>query len=715
MTSPESPSKPADTRDLDKLAIDTIRTLAIDAVQKADSGHAGAPMGLAPVAYTLWTRFLHYDPSDPHWPGRDRFVLSCGHASMLLYAILHLTGVEETDRHGRKTGRPAVSLEDIENFRELGSVCAGHPEYGLATGVETTTGPLGQGCASSVGMAISQKWLSSRYDAPDRKLFDYDVYAICSDGDMMEGIASEAASTAGHLRLSNLCWIWDNNTVTIEGHTELAFDEDVAERFRGYGWMTVTVDDANDCEAFARAVDTFKATDDRPTLIVVKSVIGYGSPNKQGTSKIHSDPLGVEEVRLTKQAYGWDPDKTFFVPDGVPDHFGGQVRERGARLRADWNKAFEALNGGQAGLARELQTMFAGDLPQGWDADLPVFAADAKGIASREASGKTINALAGKLPWLMGGSADLAPSTKTKIDAEGSFEANQWGGRNLHFGVREHAMGAIANGMAVSKLRPYTGTFLVFSDYMKGAMRLAALMEAPVVFVFTHDSIGVGQDGPTHQPIEQLIGLRAIPGMRVFRPGDANETAQAWRFALAHPDKPAVLALSRQALPTLDRTRYAAADGVARGGYVVAGDPNETPRVILIATGSELHLAIEAHERLSSEGVKARVVSLPSWEVFEEQDKAYRDQVLPPKVTARVAVEAGSAMGWDRYAGHAGEIIAMHSFGSSAPIGDLMKKFGFTADHVYEAARRQLEGAGGDAPARVDDRPTSQTHGGAEQ
>ena len=701
--------------DLDQLTINTIRTLTIDAVQKAESGHPGAPMGLAPVAYTLWSRFLRYDPAAPHWPARDRFVLSCGHASMLLYSLLHLAGVEETDRRGQKTGRAAVSLDDIMHFRELGSVCAGHPEFGLATGVETTTGPLGQGAGSSVGMAIAQKWLASRYDAGKRGLFDYDVYALCSDGDMMEGVASEAASLAGHLRLPNLCWVWDDNTVTIEGHTELAFNEDVAARFRAYGWMTVTVDDANDCEAFARAVETFKATDDRPTLIVVKSVIGFGSPHRQGTSKIHSDPLGPEEVRLTKEAYGWPADRSFYVPDGVAEHFGGALRERGGRVRAAWDKAMAALSDAEPALGRELQTLLAGDLPQGWDADLPVFPADAKGMASREASGKVLNALAGRLPWLIGGSADLAPSTKTKLEAESSFEAGQWGGRNLHFGVREHAMGAAANGMAVSGLRPYAGTFLVFSDYMKGAMRLSSLMEAPVTYIFTHDSIGVGQDGPTHQPIEQLASLRSIPGVHVFRPGDANETAQAWRYILAHPHRPGVLVLSRQALPTLDRSRFASAEGVARGGYVLCGDEARTPQVILIATGSEVPLAVEAFERLKAEGVGVRVVSMPSWEIFEEQDKAWRDQVLPPAVTARVTIEAASPIGWDRYAGHAGEIIAMRSFGSSAPIGDLLKKFGFTADNVYHAARRQIDGSSGGGPASVSGSQSSATRGGPEQ
>ena len=678
--------------DLDLLAIDTIRTLAIDAVEKAASGHAGAPMAMAPVGYTLWNRFLRYDPADPAWPNRDRFVLSAGHGSMLLYALLHLTGVVALDEAGRPRNSPAVSLDDIKAFRELGSVCPGHPEHGITTGVETTTGPLGQGAGNSVGMAIAQAWLAARYNKPGATLFDYNVYALCSDGDFMEGVASEAASLAGHLRLSKLCWIWDDNTVTIEGHTELAFSEDVAERFRGYGWATRVVDDANDCEAFARAVESFLATDDRPTLIVVKSVIGYGSPHKQGTSKAHSDPLGEAEVKLTKEAYGWPADAQFLVPDGVKERFTASLRERGGKQRAAWREMFDRYAKGEGGSAAELNAMWAGDLPQGWDGDIPTFPADPKGMATREASGKVLNAIAPRIPWLIGGSADLSPSTKTRLefDGAGDFEPRVPAGRNLHFGVREHVMGSIANGMAVSKLRPYTGTFLIFSDYMRPPTRLAALMELPVAFVFSHDSIGLGQDGPTHQPIEQLAALRAIPHMIVLRPGDANETAQAWRVILAQSEKPACLILSRQAMPTLDRTRYAPADGVAKGGYVLAGGRDERPEVILIATGAEVGLAVGAYERLVAEGIAARVVSLPSWELFEAQDRAWRDHVLPPAVTARVAVEAASPLGWDRYAGPTGEIIAMRSFGASAPIGPLMTHFGFTVEAVYEAAKRQL-------------------------
>ncbi|MGH6963569.1 MAG: transketolase [Phenylobacterium sp.] len=673
-----------------ELAIDTIRTLAIDAVEKANSGHAGAPMGLAPVGYTLWTRFLRYDPEDPTWANRDRFVLSAGHASMLLYSLIHLAGVEAVDSRGKPLGRPAVSLDDIEHFRQIGSVTPGHPEYRHTTGVETTTGPLGQGCGNSVGMAMAERWLEARFNRPDRKLFDYRIYVICSDGDMMEGVASEAASLAGHLKLSNLCWIYDDNTVTIEGHTDLAFSEDVAARFRAYGWATLDVADANDTAAFAQAIEAFHRTSDRPTFIRVKSVIGYGSPHKQGTSKIHSDPLGAEEVRLTKAAYGWPQDAQFRVPAGVREQFAVTLGARGKALRAAWEADFARYREAEPELARELDLMRRGELPEGWDRDLPSFPADAKGIASREASGKALNAVAQHVPWLLGGAADLAPSTKTKLefDGAGAFEASDYGGRNLHFGVREHAMGAIANGLALSTLRPYTATFLIFSDYMRPPTRLAALMELPVVFVFTHDSIGVGEDGPTHQPVEQLAALRAIPGLITLRPGDANETVEAWRTILGQSRSPACLVLSRQALPTLDRSRYASGQGVRRGAYVLASSDGR-PQVILMATGSELSLCVDVYERLTSEGVAARVVSMPSWDLFESQDPAYRDEVLPPDVVGRVAIEQGSSLGWDRYVGLGGAILAMHSFGASAPIADLKTRFGFTADHLYEAAKAQ--------------------------
>jgi transketolase len=611
---------------------------------------------------------------------------------MLLYGLLHLAGVERLDAAGRPLGRPAVGLEDIKQFRQLDSVCAGHPEHGLTTGVETTTGPLGQGVGDSVGMAIAQRWLAARFNRPGLSLFDYDVYAICSDGDLMEGISGEAASLAGHLRLSNLCWIYDDNHVTIEGGTALAFDEDVEKRFAGYGWATEAVEDANDCEAFAAAVERFLARDDRPTLIRVRSVIGYGSPHKQGTNKIHSDPLGPEEVKLTKAAYGWPEDAQFLVPGGVRERFDATLGARGRKLREGWEGLKRGYDGAHPDLAEELRLMAAGGLPAGWDRDLPSFPADAKGMATREASGKVLEAAAQRVPWLMGGAADLSPSTKTdlKFDGAGQFEAASYAGRNLHFGIREHVMGAAANGLALAGVRPYTGTFLIFSDYMRPPMRLAALMGLPAVFVFTHDSIGLGQDGPTHQAVEQLAALRAIPGMLVLRPGDANETTEAWRTILAQHAKPACLVLTRQALPTLDRSRYAPAAGLVRGAYVLADPANGAPEVILMASGSEVSLCVAAYEKLAAAGVRARVVSMPSWELFEAQEGAYREAVLPAAVTARVAVEAASPLGWDRYAGPAGQIIAMRSFGASAPGDALMKRFGFTADHVQEAAMAQL-------------------------
>ena len=680
-------------RDIDHVAIDTIRTLAMDAVQKANSGHPGAPMALAPVAYTLWTRFLKYDPRAPDWANRDRFLLSNGHACMLHYALIHLAGVERLDRDGKALGQPAISLDDIKSFRQLGSVCPGHPEYGHTTGVEITTGPLGQGCGDSVGMAIAERWLAARFNTPQLPLFDYDVYAICSDGDMMEGVASEAASMAGHLKLSNLCWIYDDNTISIEGHTDITFSEDVAARFEGYGWKTCHVHDANDCEAFAEAVETFKATHDRPTLIIVRSIIGYGAPHKENTASAHGEALGEDEVRLAKRAYGWPEDAHFLVPAGVRERFDETLGARGAKARADWDALYARYRAANPERADAFEAIRARRAPDGWDADIPSFPADAKGIASREASGKVLNAIAKRFEWLIGGAADLSPSTKTKLDfdAAGELEPDNYGGRNMHFGIREHGMGAVANGMAVTGLRAYASTFLIFSDYMKGAMRLAALMRLPVTYVFTHDSIGLGEDGPTHQSIEQLATLRATPHMIDLRPADANETAEAWRAALGQCTRPAALELSRQALPTFDRAKYAAAGGLAKGGYVLADAAGGAPEVILIGSGSEVYLCVDAYERLASEGVRARVVSLPSWALFEDQPQSYRDQVLPPDVTARVAVEAAAALGWDRYAGPRGAIIAMHSFGTSAPSRDAMKFFGFTVDAVYEAAMAQLQ------------------------
>ncbi|WP_226502616.1 transketolase [Pseudomonas sp. MWU16-30317] len=674
------------------LAINTIRTLSMDAVQKANSGHPGTPMALAPVGYTLWSRFLRYHPQHPDWPNRDRFVLSVGHASMLLYSLLHLAGVDEIDADGKLTGKPAVSLDDIKQFRQLDSKTPGHPEYRITTGVETTTGPLGQGCANSVGMAMAERWLGERFNRPDATLFDYKVYTLCGDGDMMEGISSEAASVAGHLKLANLCWIYDNNTISIEGHTELAFSDDVAARFRAYGWHTLHVKDANDTEALAKALETFRNTTDAPTLIVVDSLIGYGAPHKQNTAAAHGEPLGEDEIRLAKAAYGVNPDVSFDVPEQIRTVLHDTLVQRADSQFSTWNQALQSLTQAEPALAEELKRMRAGEMPDGWVAKLPVFEADAKGIATRASGGKVLNAFAEQIPWVIGGSADLSPSTKTNLTFEGagSFSAANYSGRNLHFGVREHAMGAIANGLALSYLRSYTSTFLVFSDYMKPPIRLAAIMEIPVVFVFTHDSIGVGEDGPTHQPIEHLTQLRATPGLLTLRPGDANEAAEAWKVALSQTHKPSCLILSRQNLPTLDRSRYAPASGVAKGGYVLADAENGQPQVILLATGSELSLAVDAYEQLQSQGIAARVVSLPSWELFEEQDAAYREQVLPEAIKARVAIEQAGPLGWDRYVGQSGAKVVMNSFGGSAPLAKLQAKFGFNVENVVKLAKQQL-------------------------
>ena len=678
---------------LERLTIDTIRTLAMDAVQKANSGHPGTPMALAPVAYTLWRDFLRYDPDTPDWPNRDRFVLSVGHASMLLYATLHLAQVREIDADGRPTGNPAVSLDDIRNFRQLSSKTPGHPEYRMTTGVETTTGPLGQGCGNSVGMAIAERALAARYNRPGFDLFDHDVYVLCGDGDMMEGVSGEAASIAGHLKLSNLCWIYDSNMISIEGSTELAFTEDVGKRFEAYGWNVIHVDDANDTRAIAGALEAFRTTGDRPTFILVRSVIGWGSP-RAGSEKAHGEALGEENVRKTKEAYGWPADKQFYVPDGVSDAFHQAIAVRGQPAREQWEQLFARYRETYPQEAAEIDQLRRGKIASRWQEALPSFPADAKGVASRDAGGKVLNAVAPHIPALLGGAADLSPSTKTDIKDQPSFEPDNYGGRNLHFGVREHAMGSIANGMALSYLRPYTGTFLVFADYMRAPIRLAAIMELPVIFVFTHDSIGVGEDGPTHQPIEHLATLRAIPGLDTIRPGDANETAVAWKVALEHSHEPTALILSRQAIPTLDRSKYAPADGLEKGGYILAdcaGDSGGDPEIILIGTGSELPLVAAAHEKLASEGVKSRVVSLPSWYLFEKQDQAYRDSVLLPTVRARLAVEQGGALGWDRYVGHDGGTITMSTFGASAPLAKLQEKFGFTVDNVCKVAREIME------------------------
>ncbi|KQN24291.1 transketolase [Sphingomonas sp. Leaf34] len=673
----------------ERLAIDTIRTLSMDAVQKANSGHPGTPMALAPVGYTLWSKFLRYDPKHADWPNRDRFVLSVGHASMLLYSLIHLAKIEEIDAEGNKTGKEAVSLADIEQFRQLSSKTPGHPEYRHTTGVETTTGPLGQGCGNSVGMAIAERWLAARYNKDGFTLFDHDVYTLCGDGDMMEGVSAEAASLAGHLKLSNLCWIYDSNHISIEGATDLAFDEDVGLRFDAYGWNVIHIDDANDTAALSRAIETFKATTDKPTFIVVHSVIGYGSP-KAGSEKAHGEPLGEENIRLTKQAYGWPEDKSFYVPDGVIENFNGAIAERGAKLRDEWVALTDKYRDAHPELSAELDMMLKDELPEGWDADIPVFEADPKGLASRDSGGKVLNAIAAKVPWLIGGSADLAPSTKTDIKGQPSFEAANYGGRNFHFGIREHGMGAIVNGMALSHLRSYGSTFLVFVDYMRAPVRLSAIMEVGAVWVFTHDSIGVGEDGPTHQPIEHLATLRAIPGLDTIRPSDANEVVAAWKAVLKDASTPAALILSRQALPTLDRAKYASADGVAQGGYVLA-DSDGTPDVILIATGSEVSLAVDAHEKLVADGVKSRVVSMPSWYRYELQDAAYKESVLPRSVRARVAIEMAGSIGWDRYVGLDGATVTMSTFGASAPLAKLQDKFGFTVDNVVKVARQVME------------------------
>jgi transketolase len=677
---------------LDTLCINTIRTLSMDAVQQANSGHPGTPMALAPVAYLLWQKYLRYDPQDPVWPNRDRFVLSAGHASMLLYSLLHLTGVKAVNADYEALGEPSVPLEEIKKFRQLHSKCPGHPEYRLTSGVETTTGPLGQGVANSVGMAIAERWMASYFNQPGfEDLIDFNVYVICSDGDMMEGISHEAASIAGHLKLSNLCWVYDNNHITIEGRTSLAFSEDVAERFMAYGWNVTRVGDANDLALLERAFQAFEQTDDRPTLIIVDSHIAWGAPNKQDTHGAHGEPLGEDEVRLTKKFYGWPEDAKFYVPDGVYEHFRQGVGRRGKELRDAWFQRLEQYRAKHPELADHLYKIQHRQLPDGWDKDLPTFPADPKGVASRNSSGEVLNAVAKNVPWLMGGAADLAPSTKTLLKGAVDFEAGAYNGRNMHFGIREHAMGAILNGMATVKVRPYGAGFLIFSEYGRMPIRLAAIMELPVIYIFTHDSIGVGEDGPTHQPVEQLPSLRAIPGLTVIRPCDANEVVEAWRLIMQFHHQPAVLVLTRQNIPTLDRSRYAPASGLARGAYILSDAPGGKPDVIIIGTGSEVSLCLEAQEKLAKDGHKARVVSMPSWELFDDQDQEYREQVLPPDVRARVSVEQAATFGWAKYVGDQGETIGMRTFGASAPIKDLLKEFGFTADRIAEAALRQLK------------------------
>ena len=679
----------ATSTSVEQLSINTIRCLSMDAVQQANSGHPGTPMALAPVSYVLWNEFLQFDPAAPNWPARDRFVLSCGHASMLLYSLLHLSGVKAVDEKGDVSDAPSISLDDIRDFRQLHSPCAGHPEWGEAAGIEMTTGPLGQGIGTSVGMAIAAEWMAARFNQPGFDLFGSDVYALCSDGDLMEGVGCEAASLAGHLKLSNLCWIYDDNQITIEGDTDLAFSEDVTNRFVGLGWNVVRVEDANDLSSISSALQAFQGTNDKPTLIILQSVIGYGSPNKAGSHSAHGSPLGADEIKLTKEFYGWPVDEKFRVPDEVMADFAEKLGVRGKQQREAWDANFADYRDSHPELAAQVDHILAGTLPVGWDSELPEFTSDDK-LATRASSGKVLNAAAAKIPWLLGGSADLAPSTNTLLGGEDSFSASDRAARNLHFGIREHAMAAVANGMSLSGLRPYVATFFVFSDYLRPSMRLSSIMHRSVLYIFTHDSIGLGEDGPTHQPIEHLAACRAMPGLNVMRPGDANEVAACYRAALAIGDAPTALVLSRQGVPTLCRQTYASASGAEKGAYVLA-ESDANPDVILIASGTELSIAVEAYEQLSSDGAKVRLVSMPSWELFEQQDESYRESVLPAAVTGRVAIEAGVKQGWERYLGDRGVFLGMDSFGASAPASVLYQHFGITADHAIKAARKLAE------------------------
>ncbi|RLT16265.1 MAG: transketolase [Planctomycetota bacterium] len=690
-SAPPATSPAAHGSDLDRLAINTIRTLSMDAVEAAKSGHPGTPMALAPVAFTVWRDFLRYDPLNPHWPNRDRFVLSCGHASMLLYSLIHLAGIRRGDAGDSRHNQPAISLDNIQNFRQLGSVCAGHPEHHMTAGIETTTGPLGQGCGNSVGMAIASRWLAAHYNQPGQKVFDYDTYVLCSDGDLMEGISSEAASIAGHLRLSNLCWIYDDNSITIEGETELAFSEDVGLRFKGLGWHIERVADANDTAALKKSLTAFKAEQEKPTLIIVKSVIGYGAPKKAGSHEAHGAPLGPDDLAGAKKSYGWDPALSFLVPPEVPQHFARTLGARGAEAQAAWLKTIAAYAESHQVLSAELKDFLVGRLPADWEKSLPTFPADPKGLASRVSSGKVLQALSASVPWFLGGSADLSPSTMTHVPGAGDFEPDSPGGRNFHFGIREHGMAAACNGMALSGLRPYCATFFVFLDYLKPSLRLSAIGNQGVIYILTHDSIGLGEDGPTHQPIEQLASVRAVPGLSVFRPSDANEVTESYRVIIKRLDRPAVLVLSRQNLPTLDRTQAASAAGVARGAYVLVDAPGGKPDCILIGTGSEVQLCLDAKAALAATGIHARVVSMPCWDLFEEQDAAYRESVLPASITARVACEAAGGFGWERWIGSRGRFIGMKSFGASAPAPLLYKHFGITADAIAAAATQILK------------------------
>jgi transketolase len=684
--------KDLSSQELDELAINTIRTLSIDAVQQANSGHPGTPMALAPLVYVIWNEVMRYDPQDPIWPNRDRFVLSNGHASMLLWSVLFLTRTRAVNAQYERLGEPAVTLDDIRHFRQLGSKAPGHPEYHLVSGVEATTGPLGQGIANSVGMAIARKWLASRYNKPGFELFDYNTYAICGDGCMMEGVSSEAASLAGHLALDDLCWIYDNNHITIDGKTKIAFTEDVAARFLAYRWNVLRIADANDLRSIEDALAVFRDTKDRPTLIILDSHIGYGSPHKVDTPAAHGEPLGEEEVKLVKRAYHWPENAKFLVPDGVVEHFADGIGQRGGKARRDWETMFAKYRERFPDLATEIDQMQRRELPAGWDRNLPSFPADPKGIAGRDASSQVLNVLAQNIPWFLGGSADLASSNRTalKFAGAGDFEPGTPDGRNIHFGIREHAMASIVNGLSLSKLRAFGSTFFIFSDYARPAIRLSALMELPAVWIFSHDAMGDGEDGPTHQPVEQLVSLRAVPGLVVLRPADANEVVEAYRYIMQLRHEPAVLALSRQPLPTFDRRNYASADGVSRGAYVMADPPDRSPEIIFIASGSEVALVIQAHETLAAQGIRSRVVSMPSWDIFEDQPQAYRDDVLLPTVKARIAVEQGSVLGWDRYVGPAGRVIGMKTFGASAPLKELDRKFGFEPERVVAVAMELL-------------------------
>lgn len=665
--------------DLDELCINTIRCLSIDAIQKAHSGHPGLPMGTAALSYVLWTRLMRYNPRNPKWPNRDRFVLSAGHGCMLLYSLLHLTGYD-------------LSLDEIKRFRQWGSKTPGHPEYGLTPGVETTTGPLGQGVGNSVGMAIAGKYLAAFFNRPGNTLVDYKIYVLCGDGDLMEGVSSEAASLAGHLGLDNLIFLYDDNHISIDGSTNLAFTEARAERFHAYGWFVQHVEDGNDLNAVEQAIRRAQAETGRPSFIDIRTIIGYGSPNKQGTAEVHGEPLGDEEVKLTKQNLGWPLEPPFYIPEAALEHYREAV-PRGAKLEESWHQRLIDYQRAYPQLAAEWDRFVRGETPRGWAAKIPSFKPSDGPMATRSAAGKVVNAVASSLPFVIAGSADLTGSNNTEIKGAGAFEKGHYGGRNVHYGVREHAMGAALNGISVSGLTPYGGTYLTFSDYMRPAVRLAALMETHSIFWYTHDSIFLGEDGPTHQPIEQLASLRAIPGLCLIRPGDANEAAVAIRVAIDHRRGPVALALTRQAIPIIDRTNYAPADGLERGGYVLADAAGKTPGILLIASGSELPLAAEAFERLKAEGRAVRVVSLPSWDLFEKQAQSYRDEVLPARFSVRLAIEAGATFGWERYVGPHGAVIGMTRFGASAPYKVLAQEFGFTTDHIVQKAHDMLGAA----------------------